>query len=77
LKGGAAGAAVHFLDGHENRQAVDNFLFSVGNQKKIFQNFNTANHGVTFNYVLEIYFFDTVALLPALNGSKMHPKVVK
>jgi hypothetical protein len=46
-------------DGHENRQAVDNFLFSVENQKKLFHNFNTATHGATFNYALEI-FFDTV-----------------
>jgi hypothetical protein len=38
---------------------VENFFFSVGNQKKLFHNFNTATHGATFNHVFE-YFFDTV-----------------
>jgi hypothetical protein len=40
---------ISFRDWFENRQAVENFFFSVGNQKKLFYNFNTATHGATFN----------------------------
>jgi hypothetical protein len=35
--------------------ALENFLFSVGNQKYLFHNFNTGPHGATFNHILEFF----------------------
>jgi hypothetical protein len=32
---------------------AENFFFSVGNQKKLFHNFNTATHGGLKNQIFE------------------------
>jgi hypothetical protein len=35
--------------------ALEKFFFSVGNQKKLFYNFNTGPHGATFNHIFEFF----------------------
>jgi hypothetical protein len=33
--------------------ALENFFFSVGNEKYLFYNFNTGLHGATFNHIFK------------------------
>jgi hypothetical protein len=40
---------------HTNMVALETF-FLVGNQKKLFHNFNTATHGGLKNIIFEIFF---------------------
>jgi hypothetical protein len=35
--------------------ALENFFFSVGNQKYLFNNFNTGPHGATYNHISEFF----------------------
>jgi hypothetical protein len=42
---------------------LETFFLSVGNQKKLFYNFNTSPHGATFNHIFEKKI--TLVLLPA------------
>jgi hypothetical protein len=38
-------------------RSLRNFFFSVGNQKKLFHNFNTATHGGLKNIIFEIFYW--------------------
>jgi hypothetical protein len=38
------------------KEALETSFFSVGNQKNLFYNFNTATHGGLKNIIFEIFF---------------------